>query len=270
MNWIKKNKFTLMAIIMVIALLVVYLFDQFEFFHYTNKEHSILLYQSIYKSLLGLLFVFLMLRLGYRFYCFKLSRNDFLYLVVPGIVIAINNFPISAYLNNRYVFTDTSFAIFLVVLFTFSTALLEEVIFRSVILTSILQMMKPTKKNIFIAIVISSSFFGLMHLINLVDGGAVIPTLQQVGYSFLMGCLWAVVFIRTQSVWPSVLLHFLYNFFGSVLYETGFVINRYDAFTIIVTIMVGVIATIYYVYILQRVNIEQTKKAFNMLDENND
>lgn len=266
----KKNKYYLIALILLLLLFTTYLFSYFEWFKLENIEHNILFYQTTYKLILGLIFISIMIQFGYSFYSFKCSKSNFLLVIVPGILIAINNFPISAYMNNRYVFTDSTIIIFLVVLFTFATAFLEEIVFRSVILTSLLQMVEPTRKNIFFMVLLSSFLFGIMHFINLFEGASFGATILQVGYSFLMGCLWAVVFLKTKSIWGSIILHFLYNFFGSILYMSGFVMNRYDSITIITTVMVGVLGVVYYIHIFNTLVLKEVGVTFKMKNSDYD
>lgn len=60
---------------------------------------------------------------------------------------------------------------------------------------------------------LSSAIFGLAHL----DPAALIPT-------FILGCLLAFLYQRTNSVWPGVIMHMLVNSFGlcSVYFATQF------------------------------------------------
>jgi membrane protease YdiL (CAAX protease family) len=62
-------------------------------------------------------------------------------------------------------------------------------------------------------LLLSSAIFGLAHL----DPAALIPT-------FILGCLLAFLYQRTNSVWPGVIMHMLVNSFGlcSVYFATQF------------------------------------------------
>jgi membrane protease YdiL (CAAX protease family) len=53
------------------------------------------------------------------------------------------------------------------------------------------------------AMLISAAIFAIAHL----DLVVLIPT-------FILGCLLAYVFHRSDSIWPGIILHFLVNSFG--------------------------------------------------------
>ena len=53
------------------------------------------------------------------------------------------------------------------------------------------------------AVLLSSAIFAIAHL----DLVALIPT-------FILGCLLAYMYHRSNSIWPGIFLHFLVNFFG--------------------------------------------------------
>jgi membrane protease YdiL (CAAX protease family) len=272
MRFYKKRKtIVIINITLLILLGLVYYLKQSSSLLFVDEQITEMVIATIYRVIIGFFFLNLMLHYGYKFYSFRMKRTDLLYVVVPGILIAINNFPISAYVNNRFIFTTSSLTILIVLLFTLGTAFLEEIVFRSVIFTTILQLFPNTKKGIFLSIISSSIFFGLMHLINIFEGAGVTNTLLQVGYSFLMGCLWTVVFLKTKSIWSSVLLHWLYNFFGFVLFEVGVLYNRYDTITIITTILVGVVGVVYYYYVFIQINMNDLQDfAYPTLVDSND
>lgn len=82
----------------------------------------------------------------------------------------------------------------------------EEMIFRGWILGSL-----AARRSNGTAIVVSSALFGLVHLRNIYWTEA--PQLvHMMAYSgFILGPLFAYVTLRTRSVWPAVMLHYLNN-----------------------------------------------------------
>ena len=78
-------------------------------------------------------------------------------------------------------------------------AFVEEFLFRGMVLSNLLPYGQST------AIVGSALLFGLMH-----------QNLQQIFYTTVAGLVLGWVYVRTQSIWPCVLLH-LFNNFQSVL-----------------------------------------------------
>ncbi|KAB1196611.1 MULTISPECIES: CPBP family intramembrane glutamic endopeptidase [Haloferax] len=91
---------------------------------------------------------------------------------------------------------------------------LEEVTFRGVLLFTLLQTFTKRK-----AVVVSAGAFGLIHLLNipLGTGSDVVWVLGQVGWSFLIGLFYGYVVLRTDSLLPAMLVHYLGNaFVGSI------------------------------------------------------
>lgn len=96
---------------------------------------------------------------------------------------------------------------------------LEEVAFRGIVLTVFLNKYSEHK-----SIVFSSLGFGLMHLLNLINGADFIWVLGQVTWAFIIGLFYGYVFVRTRSLLPSMIVHYLGNAFISSL--TGYIQTR--------------------------------------------
>jgi membrane protease YdiL (CAAX protease family) len=98
-------------------------------------------------------------------------------------------------------------------------SMLEEVAFRGVILTTFLNKYSERKSILF-----SSLGFGLIHLLNLIMGREWIWVLGQVVWAFTIGLFYGYVFVRTRSLLPSMIVHYLGNaFIGSL---TGYLQAR--------------------------------------------
>lgn len=78
---------------------------------------------------------------------------------------------------------------------------LEEVIFRGFLFKAL------AKDNFKQAVVISSVTFGFGHIVNLLGGAELIPTLIQLVYATALGFCFTAVFVRTGSLWPCVICH---------------------------------------------------------------
>ena len=141
-----------------------------------------------------------------------------------------------------------------------SVGFFEEVIFRGLILVLLIQKFSKTKQELFIAIVLSSSIFGLMHLWNLMMGASFYDTFLQVGYSFLMGMMWAIVFLKTKNIWFVVFLHAAYNFFGRVVTTLGTVNNQFDTATIVLTVVLSVIVACSMFYVFLQLNVKEVQE----------
>lgn len=82
---------------------------------------------------------------------------------------------------------------------------IEEIIFRGFIF----RMME--KDNIKIAIVVNAITFGIGHIINLLNGAELIPTLMQICYAVSIGYLFVIIFYKSNSLIPCIITHSLIN-----------------------------------------------------------
>ena len=89
---------------------------------------------------------------------------------------------------------------------------LEEVLFRGVLLTMLLRAHRPRR-----AIVLSAADFGLMHLPGVFVGMPVVTVLAQVLWAFLFGLFYGYIFLKTGSLLPSMVIHWLSNVFQASL-----------------------------------------------------
>ena len=103
-------------------------------------------------------------------------------------------------------------------------------------------------------VLLSSALFGLTHLLNLFSGAAVGATALQVGYSFLIGCMLAVVYLHTGSLCGCIFLHAVYNF-GGMLVPTlgqGAFADIWNLPTVLITAVLAVFAIVFYLRLLLR------------------
>jgi len=91
-------------------------------------------------------------------------------------------------------------------------SIFEEAVFRGIVLTVFLG--KYSERN---SIIFSALGFALMHALNLVNGADLVWTLGQVVWAFIIGLFYGYVFVRTRSLLPSMIVHYLGNVFISSL-----------------------------------------------------
>jgi len=85
---------------------------------------------------------------------------------------------------------------------------LEEVAFRGVILSLFLtRYPKPA------SLVIAALSFGVVHLGNLASGRELAWVLGQVLWASILGLFYGVVVLKSGSLWPAMLVHYLSNLF---------------------------------------------------------
>ena len=76
---------------------------------------------------------------------------------------------------------------------------LEEIIFRGILYKSI------EKDNQKLAIIISSLTFGIEHIVNLLNGADLVPTLMQICYAIAIGFLFVTIFNKSKSLIPCII-----------------------------------------------------------------
>lgn len=116
---------------------------------------------------------------------------------------------------------------------------LEEIIFRG-FLFRILE--KDSEK---LAIIITSITFGVGHIINLLNGEPVIETLIQVVYAMAVGYLFAIILVKTKSLWPCIITHAAVNALS--IFNVTNILSMY-----IVPIFVVIISISYAEYIRRK------------------
>jgi len=94
--------------------------------------------------------------------------------------------------------------------FSLQTGLVEETIFRALVLVAMISAWGQTKKGQIKAIVLSSVFFGVMHMINILIRPFGVVLFQAIVAS-LPGILYAAIVLARKSLWPAIALHWLTN-----------------------------------------------------------
>jgi len=115
----------------------------------------------------------------------------------------------------------------------------EEASFRGIVLTAFLQKYSGRKSIIF-----SSFGFALMHLLNLLNGANVVWVKGQIIWAFVIGLFYGYAFVKTCSLLPPMIVHYLGNvFIGSL---TGYMQASASVETQVlygVTLSLGIVPT---------------------------
>ena len=82
---------------------------------------------------------------------------------------------------------------------------LEEIIFRGFLF----KMME--KDNIKSAVIVSSITFGIGHIVNLLNGADLIPSLMQVCYAVAIGYMLVIILYKSKSLMPCIIFHAIFN-----------------------------------------------------------
>ncbi len=111
--------------------------------------------------------------------------------------------------NLPYLFSGAKINIVFAIISSIFIGIMEELIFRSFLCRSIEEVSDKNK-----AIIISSLIFGCFHLIN-IGNYPLMYVMLQVLYAFSLGIAFSVVFYKSNSIIPCVIIHIIIDFLGT-------------------------------------------------------
>lgn len=131
-------------------------------------------------------------------------------LLIPTLAVCFSN------LTNLYIATGTSqitvnLDFFLRFLLTAFVVVNEELIFRLIFINNL------EIKNNFLIILLTAGVFGLCHITHFLTSFNPADLLVIV-YTFLLGLLLGFAYLFTRSIYPCVVIHFLFNAFNNILF----------------------------------------------------
>ena len=134
------------------------------------------------------------------YYGFARIKNlkKYLYFIPLAVIISVNLWS-GVNINN------TASEIVFHILTMINIGFIEELIFRGFLF----RMME--KSNINSAIIVSALTFGIGHIVNLLNGAELIPTLMQICYATAIGYLFVIIFYKSKSLVPCIITHCLVN-----------------------------------------------------------
>ena len=134
------------------------------------------------------------------YYGLTKAENPKVYLYFAPLVVIV-----SVNLWNGFNINNTPREILFHILTMINIGFIEEIIFRGFLF----KMM--AKSNIKRAIVVSAVTFGAGHIVNLINGADLIPTLIQICYATSIGYLFVIIFHKSKSLVPCIITHSLVN-----------------------------------------------------------
>lgn len=255
----KKALFALLLLIPSVALVALELFPIGSFEDQVMNQ----MVQIILTRTMGsLVFIPLCLYMGYNvFGLTKTNRSKVLLCTLVPLAVVVNNFPIIGVVSGAAFVTKPYWYIPIFALESLMIGLFEEFAFRGVLFPYILENRRNSSRSIFKATVISSAAFGAVHLFNLLSGGGVGGVILQVGYSFLIGGMCAIVLLYTRCIWLCIALHAIYDFCGFLIPTLGEGVI-WDPTTVTVTAVLGVFALVFMVLWLKRITPQQVEEIY--------
>ncbi len=148
---------------------------------------------------LGLVGLVLLLKKS-AYYGFTKVRDPkkYLYFIPLAMIVSVN-------LWNGFNINNPVSEIVFHILTMINIGFIEELIFRGFLF----RMM--AKSNMKSAIIVSAVTFGMGHIINLLNGAELIPTLMQICYATAIGYLFVILFLKSKSLIPCIITHCLVN-----------------------------------------------------------
>ena len=214
----------------------------------------------VMDALGSVVFVCMTVYMGYRVWGIKKPWLRSLLFGLPALAVAVNNAPIIGLATGNAYISDPVGGVLIILAYCLAIGTFEEFAFRGLFFMMILEDRRKSTKQIFWTTAISSAVFGLVHLVNLAVGAGPGATLLQVGYSFLIGGMCAIVLLKTGSIWYCVLLHTVYDIGGTILYVGGGV--RWDVVTVTITAVLGVAVAVFMTVVLMRIKPEDIAFLF--------
>ena len=163
------------------------------------------------QEVLGLIVALFFLKACDYMNIFSKNRKNFLKgLFTAGYFIVMGIYTIFIYMTS---FTGEktlrpAVEIVFFVLSMFSVGAFEEILFRGIVVPTLLNKFSTSRKGIFITCAIDGIIFGLAHSSNLI-GGAINPVgvFVQVIVTGFMGAAFCALYLRTGCIWLLMFLH---------------------------------------------------------------
>ncbi len=113
----------------------------------------------------------------------------------------------------------------------------EEIIFRGFLFKAICE------SGVKQAFIISSATFGIGHIVNLLNGAELLPTILQIISAIAIGFLFTLIFYKSKSLWPCIITHSIFNALSA------FAVEPNNTGRILSCAAICLIAILYSVYI---------------------
>lgn len=236
---VMKKFFEKHETLVCIALIVLYIvINSFCLQNFGVEDYRSTIINTIFS--LGLIVLMIVLKRTTYYGLTKVTdAKKYLCFIPLALIISVNVWN-GININNTY--SEIVFHI----LTMFNIGFIEEIIFRGLLF----KMM--AKDNVKLAIAVSSITFGVGHIVNLLNGADLVPTLMQIGYATAIGYLFVVIFYKSKSLIPCIVAHSLNNALSIFNVE-----NKVSLY--IAPVFLMVVPIIYAIYINKTVK-EEIKK----------
>ena len=262
------------AMVVCIALLLVFLLVFPTVSVDIPKDKADLIETTVSRLISGVLFLLTILYMDFPLLSLhRLPSGKALLLSLPALVIAVNNFPIIGLATGLVRVVKWELFPWLL-LSCIATGLFEEAAFRGVIFPLLLRStvrfsarhkprrVSPEALAIFLAIFGASAVFALTHALNLLVGASPLSVILQIGYSFLIGGMCALVLLLTGNILIPTLIHALFNLGGYLIPTLG-TGDLWDTPTVVLTVVVSLVVLVYFLVLLFKMSKEDIRRVLS-------
>lgn len=188
--------------------------------HFGNYSYITFIVNLI---LLFVIFIFICKNKYNKYLGLRIPKNiqSCLYFI-PLIIISCVN------LYNEINISNSLTEIIFYILIMLCVGFIEEIIFRGFLFKMIM------KISINQAVIVTSITFGIGHIVNLFNGSLMLETLFQIFYAFILGYLYVIIFLKTDSIIPAIASHSFIN--ATSIFNINNIYSTYIIPTIIIII----------------------------------
>ena len=214
---------TLFCILLIIVYIIVN--------SYCIQNFGIEDYRSTIINTIFSIFLIILIKILKRTSYYGLTKviklKEYLYFIPLLLIVSVN-------LWNGININNSMAEIVFYILTMINVGFIEEIIFRGFLF----KMM--AKDNVKSAIIVSAVTFGIGHIINLLNGADLIPTLMQVCYAISIGYLFVIIFYKSKSLIPCIITHSAVNSLSIFNVENGISLYVSSVFLIIIPLFYAV------------------------------
>ncbi|MBQ7227794.1 MAG: CPBP family intramembrane metalloprotease [Clostridia bacterium] len=202
---------------------------------------------AIERFLLSIVAILLIIALGYK-RVLKVGIKGGILVCLGGMAVALANFPFASFAEGSIVVEAGNAEWVVYIAYCIAVGLFEETAFRGLVFPLVLEKTQDKRHGPALAVILSSSIFALVHLLNLLQGAGVSATVMQIGYTFLVGAMCNVIFIATKSLALPVFVHAVFDV-GGLLVGSGMAEGaQWNAVSIPIMAVVSVLVGAYMIF----------------------
>lgn len=185
---------TLFCIVLIVIYLII---NSFCIQNFALTDYRTAIINTVFSVLLIILMIMLK-RIKYYGITKVNNTKEYLFFIPLVLIVSVNLW------NGININNSTSEIIFYI-FNMINVGFIEEIIFRGFLF----KMME--KENLKRAILVSAITFGIGHIVNLLNGSELIPTLMQICYAMAIGYLFVIIFYKSKSIIPCIIAHSVNN-----------------------------------------------------------